>query len=1198
MSIDPREEWLAPETTDGSADHLLDCLVHLTRHWQCAQSQNALLAGLPLENNRLTPELVVRAAERAGLDARVVQRPLQKVSAFLLPAILLLKGRQACVLLGFEEKGKIARVFLPDAMQGESRVPVAKLCEDYLGYAILARPVFSFDTRSAETTLPATKHWFWSTVRRFWPIYSQVAIASLVVNLFALASPLFTMNVYDRVVPNSAMETLWVLAFGITAIFGFDFLIRTARGYLLDSAGKKADVIMANTIFQHVLSIRMAVQPASAGALARHVQEFESIRDFFTSATLTTVIDLPFVFLFLWVMGAIGGNVVLVPMFLIPAILIVSWFMQKPMERVMRRSAKESSQKNAILTETLTGLETIRILGAEGQMQRKWEHCVGMTSKSSLASRFLSMLAINFSMLAQQLATVGVVVVGVHLIAVGDMTTGALFACTMLSSRAMSPLGKVAGLLTRFQQSHVTLGTLNTIMKLPAERSEAQQFLHRPKLTGDIVFQDVIFSYPGKKTPALANISFRIRSGERVGFIGRIGSGKSTLFKLILGLYHAEGGAVLMDGADIRQLDPADLRRNIGCVPQESVLFFGTIRENITLGNPWADMHAILRAAELGGVTDYLGRQPNGFDMMVGEQGRGLSGGQRQTVAIARALVGNPQILLMDEPTSSMDRATEARFLERIAKHCADKTLLLVTHKAALLTLVDRLIVVEGGKVLADGPKEQVLKAIAEGRLKTQEDVLPPAMAQEFYPGSKTAVTGHSPPDQKKAMAEARKAAKTLQKEDRDFISMAAAARWQGAHPMSHWMTLLIAGFFAGALYWAWKAELDEVTVGIGKVIPSSQVQVVQILDGGIVTKILAKEGEEVQKGQVLLSVDDTQVKARWDESRQQSKVLMVKIARLTAEANGLPFRSPAVVRCENPELVASEEDQFRSNKKSLENNTDILLKQADQREQELVELKAVRKQLIYRLQLARDELELTRPLVEKKLVSEVELLRLRRGVSELESNLESTVLAIPRVQSVLMEAKDKLEKPVNEFRSQAFSELNKAKGEFSTLKESIRGLEDLVARTEVLSPVSGTVIRVNVSTVGQVVKPGVTLVEIMPREDFLLVEARIRPEDIGFLHPKQKTTVKFTAYDFSIYGGMEGSLDFISADTLTNEKGESYYQIRVRTVDNHIGRENEPLPIIPGMVATVDILTGKKSVLDYLLKPILKAKEKSLRER
>jgi ATP-binding cassette subfamily C protein LapB len=536
--------------------------------------------------------------------------------------------------------------------------------------------------------------------------------------MFALASPLFIMNVYDRVVPNNAMETLWVLAIGAVTVFGFDFLLRNLRGYFVDAAGKSADVILASRIFQQVLNIEMSARPQSAGAFASNLRDFETVRDFFTSATVSTFVDLPFALFFILVIWALAGPVAYVPLSALPVMILVGWFVQYPLNHAVQKVHSESAQKHGILVEAIGGLETVKSMGAEGRMQRQWERFVGSTAESSRRSRLLSSFAVNFSMFATQMVTVGTVIVGVYLIKEGEMTVGALIACVILGSRAMAPLAQLANILVRFQQSKVALSTLNKIMAMPVERPVGKVFVSRPVAEGAIEFKDVSFSYPNQKLEALSNVSFRINPGERVAIIGRIGSGKSTIGKLMVGLYQPNEGSVLMDNVDLRQMDPADVRHGIGYVPQDVFLFYGSVRDNIAMATPYADDKMVIRSAQLAGADDFIRSHPQGYDMPVGERGESLSGGQRQTIAVARALMLDPPVLVLDEPTSGMDHSSEQRLKDRLNGIMAGKTLVVVSHRASLLSLVDRVIILDGGKVVADGPRETVLQRLRDGQLR------------------------------------------------------------------------------------------------------------------------------------------------------------------------------------------------------------------------------------------------------------------------------------------------------------------------------------------------------------------------------------------------------------------------------------------------------------------------------------------------
>ncbi|WP_159715928.1 type I secretion system permease/ATPase [Geminicoccus flavidas] len=710
-------QWRIRAATSQIDDPLLASLVALTHLLDRPSSADSLRAGLPLEDERLTPALFPRAAERAGLDARLVRRGLRDIDELALPCVLLLRDRRSCVLIS--RGGDKARVIVPETGLGVREIELAELERIYTGHAFFARPELELNERDKRQGAPRFgNHWFWSTLFKQWPVYIEVVIAALLINVFSLVSPLFVMNVYDRVVPNNALETLWVLAAGALIIFAFDFVLKTARGYFVDTAGRASDVIMASRIFEQVLGIRLAGRPASAGAFASNLREFETLRDFFTSATVTALVDLPFIVLFLAIVFLIGGDLAIIPGLAVPIVLGVGLLIQLPLDRIVKETFRETAMKHGLLVEAINGLETIKSVAAEGRMQRSWERLVAATAKTANKARFLSSLTVNFASTAANLVYVGMVVMGVYKIAEGELTVGALIACTIIGSRAMAPLGQVAALLTRFHQSKTSLETLNNIMALPTERPDGARFVHRPHLRGDIEFKNVTFTYPNQKLPALRNVSFKIAAGERVALIGRIGSGKTTIEKLVLGLYEPQEGAVLVDGTDVRQLDPADLRRSIGCVPQDVYLFQGSLRDNITLGAAFVDDQAVLRAARISGVEEFATRHPMGYDLHVGERGEALSGGQRQAVAVARALLLDPPILILDEPTSAMDTGAENRLKARLAREVPGRTMLLVTHRQSMLTLADRILVIDNGRVAADGPKEKVLKALASGQIR------------------------------------------------------------------------------------------------------------------------------------------------------------------------------------------------------------------------------------------------------------------------------------------------------------------------------------------------------------------------------------------------------------------------------------------------------------------------------------------------
>ena len=679
-------------------------------------SVEALVAGLPLADGRLTPNLVARAAERAQLTAQLRSCRLEDIPTLALPAVLLLEGGEACVLL--ERGAEQARILPVGESQIERAIPMDELRARYTGQAVFVGRRPGFKAGTASERIAQTHHWFWGALSRSWRIYAEVAAAAVLINVLAIVSPLFVMNVYDRVVPNKAFDTLWALAVGVAAVYIFDLLLKALRGYFVDLAGKRADIAMSGALFARVMDLRLDQPRQAVGALANNLREFESLREFFTSATLTSLIDLPFVLLFVLVIGLVGGwPLALVTVAGIPIVLAVGFALQAPLRDRIRRVFAASEAKHAAIIETLGAIEQVKTLGAASHLQRKWEGMVEYVARESLVTRLISALAVHFTGFVQLVTSLATIIVGVYLIADNQLTMGALIACNIIAGRAMAPLAQVAALLTRFHQSMSALNALNKIMEAPVERPPERSFISRPRLDGAFQFREVSFRYPGQEIAALNRVSLHIRAGERVGVIGRVGSGKSTLAKLLVGLYPPSEGALLADGVDLRQIDPADLRRNIGYLPQNMVLFAGTVRDNLLIGAPDADDAALLRASRLAGLDEHVNRHPKGFDMPVGERGEGLSGGQRQAVALARALLLDPPVLLLDEPTHATDHAGEERLKARLLAELVDRTVIVVTHRESLLSMVNFLVVMDGGHVVAQGPKDLVLKALAEGRI-------------------------------------------------------------------------------------------------------------------------------------------------------------------------------------------------------------------------------------------------------------------------------------------------------------------------------------------------------------------------------------------------------------------------------------------------------------------------------------------------
>ncbi len=709
--------WKISNVSDTIDDPIADCLVILSKIYGQPISRTALRAGLPLEDNRLSVGLTARAAGRAGLSSRVLSRSLKQMSTLELPCILLLNPDKACVLTDINYESQMLTVVMPESGMGKETLPIADLEKSYSGYTIFVHPSFDRIKDTSRLERPKKRSWFWGKMLSSWRIYRDVLVASFLINVMGLATPFFILNVYDRVIPNSAFETLWVLAIGIGIVYFFSLLMQSLRGYFVDLAGQKASLNMSAELMEKTLGMKMSSRPESVGSYSNKIQQFDSIRDFITSFSITALIDMPFVALALLVIWYIAGPIVFVHIIAICFLLLYSLVIHRPLKTAIENTYQATSKKNAILVEGLNGLENLKMLGAENKVQKDWEDSISLITRWGSRSRFLSTSVNHIASFVQNGTVVAVVIAGVYSISEGFLTQGGLIAIVILTRQAIAPMTQFVGLLARDHRARTAYQTLKKIMMVPVERPPESTFLHRATLRGAIEFKNVSFKYPDQNAYALKDISFSLKAGEHVGLIGSIGSGKSTLGKLLIGLYDPEEGMVTVDGTDTRQIDPNDLRYFIGCVPQDITLFRGSVKENIIMGHPDVDDEVILRAAQLSGVTEIVMKHSAGFDMPVGEQGRSLSGGQRQTVALARAVLHDPPILILDEPSSSMDARTERRLCNNLKSILDGKTLLLVTHRASLLTLVDRVIVLDNGSIRADGPKDNILEAIQRGQL-------------------------------------------------------------------------------------------------------------------------------------------------------------------------------------------------------------------------------------------------------------------------------------------------------------------------------------------------------------------------------------------------------------------------------------------------------------------------------------------------
>jgi len=712
----PSSQWTINASQRLNSDPLLDSLELLTEHFGNPCSAEALAAGLPITSTNMTPELLPQAASRAGLSAKLVRKGLNELPSMLLPCILMLKDKRACVLQELNIEENKAIVTLPET-GGEERLTLEELESNFVGYLFLIKQQYRGDRDFDVHINDSTEHWLLKHLKAAAPIYRDVIIASIMVNIFALVSPLFVMNIYDKVVPNLAFESLWVLAIGAGIAYIFDFILKQLRGYLIDVAGKKIDIEVSSKLFAKVIGIPLEKRAPSIGGMAKQISEFDNVREFFSSATITALVDLPFSFLFMFCIWLVAGDLVLFP--LISSMLIIAYTVlkQPKLRAAIEESNKFSGLRHGHLIECLSAVESIKANGAEGVVQNAWQQMNGHTSNWLLKSKIITNSVVNFASFVLQISVVGVVVLGVYRVSDNLISMGGIIAAVMLTGRAISPVAKLAGLMTRSNQTISSLRQLDGLMKQEGEFENKAHLASRTKLSGDICAENVSFTYPNADTETLQKMSINIKQGEKIAIIGRNGSGKTTLAKLLLGLYQTTNGSIRFDGLNHQQIHPSDLRRNIGYLPQDITLFHGTIRDNILFGTRQVTEYQLIRAVQLSGVSTFTDHETQGLDQQVGESGNALSRGQRQSIALARAILNAPQILLLDEPTASLDARAEKQFIKSISATANERTLLLITHKTELLRLVDRIIVIEKGKLVVDGPKDMVLQQLKAGKL-------------------------------------------------------------------------------------------------------------------------------------------------------------------------------------------------------------------------------------------------------------------------------------------------------------------------------------------------------------------------------------------------------------------------------------------------------------------------------------------------
>ncbi|QPB42637.1 type I secretion system permease/ATPase [Rodentibacter haemolyticus] len=672
-----------------------------------------------------------------GFENTISKRKLADIPSLATPVMVMLTDNEAAVVTKIDGVGNERKFTVRQIDNVEKVLTFKELNARYLGYCWFVKPKMTADVRSELPEYDLPKAWFWKVIWRFKAYYGQVVLATFIINFLALVSSLYVMNVYDRVIPNKTYETLWALSIGVILAISFEFVAKMIRGHLTDIAGKKADLIISSALFRRVMALRLIDKPASSGSYANNLRDFESVREFMTSASLLVLVDLPFLLLFVFVIFLIGGMLAIVPLIIIPTVIIVGILVQPKLAARINESMRESSQRQGLVVEALDGIETLKANNATSWAQHRWDAYTAKTSASQIKVKDLSNFIVNFSTGLQQLNTVFLVLLGTYLIHSPDeasrITMGALIASVILSGRALAPLGQIAGLATRFQQARLALKGVDDIVNRPIERDVNRKYITLQNTKGMLTFKNTAFQYNKDLANALSDVNINIRAGEKVAILGRVGSGKSTLLKLASGLYEPLKGNVSLDGVDIRQIEPTFLRNQIALLGQQPRLFLGTLRENLDIArvdNFSTDQELVdaLNRFQLGSIVN---NHPRGLDMPLGENGQGLSGGQKQLVALARLTIKDPRIVLLDEPTSDLDQGSEEMVLQALSRWIGNRTMVVVTHRPQVLKLVNRIIVMDNGQVAIDGPRDAVLKHLSDNEKKQAEAQQKQQIAQQ-----------------------------------------------------------------------------------------------------------------------------------------------------------------------------------------------------------------------------------------------------------------------------------------------------------------------------------------------------------------------------------------------------------------------------------------------------------------------------------
>lgn len=690
---------------------LIDRSVHIS----------ALRSGFATDQEgRIPPDSFPEMARQHGMIAAWTRNQIPAIPNYVLPVIAPFIDGRACVIRSLNEES--AKILMPETGMTETEIPLAELAALSTGMVLVVKAAQKTGAQQIVPFKGEAFSWFWGTLWRLRQFYIQSMLATVVANILTLASVFFTMNVYDRVVPTQAYISLWTLAIGTSVAIVLEFMMRWLKARLVDLGGKKADIAINANLLREIMSIRLEHRPQSVGIFASSMRDFEALRDFFSSASLVLIADLPFIVMFILLIAVIGGPIALIPAVAVPIIVLIGLLAQKPMTQAMRTSMKESGDRQSVLVESMLNLEQLKAHNAESYLQRRWENANAAGSQAYKKARGLTNLMMGLTTLVQQLVTVAMVVLGVYLIHDNRLSLGGLIACVILAGRAIAPLASIMSLAARYQQAMSSLDTLDNLMKRPRDRDHARKYIVPETIHGDLQADQIEFAYPSQHhLPILRRVSLKIDAGQRTALLGKVGSGKSTLVRLMAGLYTPLSGSIKVDGIDIQQIEPAALRSRISYIGQDAQLFMGSLRDNLVLSDSWITDATLISVLKKLDLYSLVANHPSGLDMPLTESGGGLSGGQKQLLGIARMMVRDPVFVFMDEPTSHMDQNTETRVIQILGEWLKGRTVLVATHRPQLLAWVTHIAILEREQILLQGPRDEVLQRLAKTTPALQE---------------------------------------------------------------------------------------------------------------------------------------------------------------------------------------------------------------------------------------------------------------------------------------------------------------------------------------------------------------------------------------------------------------------------------------------------------------------------------------------